>query len=216
MFQADSEVGFRVKHSFFTVLKPDWRQLGLGGLPLPHDVCLKLRLSWAQVWGWHRAQAGWHAAVAMVTLLLSFQRRMDFSFSPDHLPGLPPFCTLRATDCPAPLPSAFCRLLRGSVFNHSPVSETACSGLKGKQEMRQLTADMCAEELPLCLLLPSPPPPSRRLPLQSVALTFWVGSDPCRPVSSFVTGTARAPGGLHTWLVSELPREVLTGSRALP
>lgn len=57
---------------------------------------------------WHGAQLVQHTAVAMVTLLLFFRRRgrMDFSFSPNHLPGLPPFCTLWEPDSPA-----YCLLL---------------------------------------------------------------------------------------------------------
>lgn len=101
MFQAGLEVGSRVKHSLLMGSKTELAR-GVGSTEM-------LCLSWAQVWGdgTEPNQAS-TLQVAVVTLLLSFRRRMDFSFGPDHLPGLPPFCTLWEPDCPAPLPSTFC------------------------------------------------------------------------------------------------------------
>ena len=144
-----------------------------------------LHLSWAQVWedGTEPNQAS-TLQVAMVTLLVSFRRRI-VSFSPDHLPGLPPFSTLWEPDCPAPLPLLCAtgdNVSRGSVLNHNPVSAAGVFRLEGVQEgkapeMRPQLRRGHWGSLPLHLLLPTPPL-SRPLPLQFVALTLWVGSVP--------------------------------------
>lgn len=168
----------------------------MGGAPLPHGVCLTAAPLLGD--GKEPSQAS-TLQVAMVTLLLSLRKRMDFSFSPNHLPGLPPFYTLWEPDCPAPLspPSTFCH--RGQLVerlgfkSQSSVKATACSGLKGKQEGK---AQEMGPHLGLVHsgsfslhLLPAPPLP-RPLPLQLMALPLGVGSIPLGLSFLIVTETA--------------------------
>lgn len=102
-FQAGSQVGSRLALNLVSA----------GGVSLPsgtHSNAVPLLSLGEEIllqgpglgW-WHGAQLVQHTAVAMVTLLLFFRRRgrMDFSFSPNHLPGLPPFCTRWEPDSPA-------------------------------------------------------------------------------------------------------------------
>lgn len=104
MLQAGSEVCSKVGHGLFGFQTSTGK---VGGTPLPHGVCLKAVPLLGD--GKEPSQAS-TLQVAMVTLLLSLRKRMDFSFSPNHLPGLPPFYTLWEPDCPTlSLPSTFCR-----------------------------------------------------------------------------------------------------------
>lgn len=92
----------------------------------------------------------------MVTLLLSLRRKMDFSFSPNCLPGLPPFYILWEPDCPAPLPSTSAigdSLLRGSFLYHNPVSDNSMfwleAGAGGKGPGDGTSPQTCAlREIP--------------------------------------------------------------------